>query len=517
MININTAAVSALAGRAIPADAVPEASRGGAVLRTEKKVSAGNTVYWQVDGIIRPNDQAAPCIEWRVLLPQEWNRRSVQLGGGANNGHIPDLCHGPVLSDYCPIDHGYVVFGDDSGHQSDDPMSAEFASNEEALMNYIRLHLIKANRVMHFVVKECYGCDAEKTYFAGGSAGGREALECASSYGKHYDGIFCASPASSFVMLRMWGAFLAKAVYDSYDAENHPFSDGFIDEPTVAAIRDEAVRMYDEWDGIKDGIVSNIFAARANREKFLEIIREKYQLTEAQLKTIDIYENGFTLDYSLPRGANRYGGCSALEGGLMDLGPDPVPREPLDTRYNVHHGDRADGIFKYFIAKDRNWKLIEHDYARPDENLRKMLEDASRTYDADHPDFDEFIAHGGKMILFSGWHDMSISPWQTVEQYRGYVRKYGQEQTDRFVKFYVMPSVGHCQGISMDYLEWLDTWCTTGQYPEGTLYGKIHKTGGEMPMAAFPGWVKYVGGDPLCGSSYEISYEKPEQPGEKEE
>lgn len=37
----------------------------------------------------------------------------------------------------------------------------------------------------------------------------------------------------------------------------------------------------------------------------------------------------------------------------MDLGPDPVPREPLDTRYNVHHGDRSDGVFKYFITKDK--------------------------------------------------------------------------------------------------------------------------------------------------------------------
>ena len=36
------------------------------------------------------------------------------------------------------------------------------------------------------------------------------------------------------------------------------------------------------------------------------------------------------------------------------VGPDPVPREPLDTAYNVHHGDRADGVFKYFITKDPN-------------------------------------------------------------------------------------------------------------------------------------------------------------------
>ena len=31
-----------------------------------------------------------------------------------------------------------------------------------------------------------------------------------------------------------------------------------------------------------------------------------------------------------------------------------------------------------------------------------------------------------------------------------------------------------------------------------------------MPMATFPGWVKYKDGDPLKGTSYEVSYEIPE-------
>ena len=83
--------------------------------------------------------------------------------------------------------------------------------------------------------------------------------------------------------------------------------------------------MYDGLDGIEDGIVSNIYAARANRDNFLKQITEKYGLTKAQLKTIDVYENGYTLDYAMANGMNAYHGYSALEGGAMDLGPDPVP------------------------------------------------------------------------------------------------------------------------------------------------------------------------------------------------
>ena len=39
--------------------------------------------------------------------------------------------------------------------------------------------------------------------------------------------------------------------------------------------------MYDELDGVKDGIVSNIYAARMNRDVFLRKIQEKYHLTDA--------------------------------------------------------------------------------------------------------------------------------------------------------------------------------------------------------------------------------------------
>lgn len=146
------------------------------------------------------------------------------------------------------------------------------------------------------------------------------------------------------------------------------------------------------------------------------------------MNTIDVYANGFRLEYAMKNGMKTYKGCSALEGGAMDLGSSEVPREPLDTRYNVHHGDRADGIFKYFFTKDPTWKLIEHDYFHPDENLYRILMDASARYDANSPDFDDFISHGGKLILFSGWMDMSMSPWQLIDQYKGYVDKYGQKR-----------------------------------------------------------------------------------------
>ena len=81
---------------------------------------------------------------------------------------------------------------------------------------------------------------------------------------------------------------------------------------------------------------------------------------------------------------------------------------------------------------------------------------------------------------------------------------YGQETTDSFCKFYIRPDATHGWGVTMDYMSWLDQWCTTGNYPQETLYATMRRTHGQMPMAEYPGWVKYIGGDPMSGTSYQI-------------
>ena len=134
---------------------------------------------------------------------------------------------------------------------------------------------------MRYVVNHFYGQEPVFNYFAGCSTGGREALECATTYGKYYDGVFCSQPASNYVLARLWGAVLSQAVYKNFDADTYPHSDGYIDEETLKGIQQDAISLYDKWDGIEDGIVCNIFAARNNRDNFLNIIRKKYHLTDA--------------------------------------------------------------------------------------------------------------------------------------------------------------------------------------------------------------------------------------------
>ena len=82
-----------LVGLKIPVEAFKETTKGGEVISAEITTSEtdAEVQYVNVFGYIYPVDESAPNIEWRMLLPMKWNGRSVQLGGGANNGSIPKL------------------------------------------------------------------------------------------------------------------------------------------------------------------------------------------------------------------------------------------------------------------------------------------------------------------------------------------------------------------------------------------------------------------------------------------
>ena len=109
-----------LVGQKIPAEWFKETTSGGEVISAELKTSETDETVQYVDvfGYIYPVDPEAPNIEWRVLLPLKWNGRTVQLGGGANNGSIPKLTGTGTVGGEIAIDPGYVVYGDDSGPQS---------------------------------------------------------------------------------------------------------------------------------------------------------------------------------------------------------------------------------------------------------------------------------------------------------------------------------------------------------------------------------------------------------------
>ena len=90
--SLPSAACGSLQGMSIPASAIGLPS-SGAVVQTAVAVAASeqgnvNGDFCKVVGIVKPQNPSSPNLEFEVNLPQSWNRRVLQMGGGGYNGTL---------------------------------------------------------------------------------------------------------------------------------------------------------------------------------------------------------------------------------------------------------------------------------------------------------------------------------------------------------------------------------------------------------------------------------------------
>ena len=118
--NLSPAACASLQGLSIPATAIGLETRG-AVLQTSMAMPASekgkvNGDFCQVVGIVKPKNPGSPNLEFQVNLPQAWNRRVLQMGGGGYNGTLVTGLTGFTLQPANvdnPLKQGFVTLGTD--------------------------------------------------------------------------------------------------------------------------------------------------------------------------------------------------------------------------------------------------------------------------------------------------------------------------------------------------------------------------------------------------------------------
>jgi hypothetical protein len=247
-----------LAGLTVPSSAIALSTSGARVTST-KVIPAGGTApkvfgeYCQVSGEIDPVDTAAPKIKFQVALPTQWNKKALMLGGGGYDGTIPNVAGnvpaGPADLPN-PVGRGFAVFGSDSGHEGASNQGA-FGVNDEALRNFSYEALKKTRDVAMFIIDKRYAERVQRSYFAGGSTGGREALAFAQKWPKDFDGVIVLYPAFNAASLDLQFGRITRAlaVPGAY--------------PNLAkrkALYDAALQACDSLDGVVDGLISNQFA-----------------------------------------------------------------------------------------------------------------------------------------------------------------------------------------------------------------------------------------------------------------
>ena len=252
-----------LHGMVIDAGQIGLPTRGAVVTSARHKGNAANG-FCKVMGQIRSVDPKAMPIRFQVDLPDTWNGKAVQFGGGAFDGYIPPIDRATALGDRraaTPLQRGFATLGSDSGHHHHylllpnrfNALSAKFAENDEQRKNFAGDALKKAHDAALAIVQRHYGRAPERMYFVGGSTGGREALMVVNRWPRDYDGVLAAYAAWNQIESDLQFIHISQALYNKgTDGQS-----GWMPGSRTRLLRDAVRNACDASDGLKDGIVSD--------------------------------------------------------------------------------------------------------------------------------------------------------------------------------------------------------------------------------------------------------------------
>ena len=515
-----------LAGMAIPASAIGLPTTGGAVTSAAVVAPTSSVAeHCLVNAAIFPVDPTAPNILFRVALPAAWNQKALMYGGGGFDGSIPSVVGnvpaggGAML----PVNRGYAVFASDSGHQAGPlgSLDGSFGLNDEALANWGGNALKKTRDAAMVVIMARYGAAPLKSYFAGGSTGGREALQSIQQWPQDWEGAIAWYPAWNQASAMLGGqvATLALSKPGAYPNANKRL-----------ALFQSAMQACDALDGVMDGLVSNQAACNATFDpatamRGLSPLRcaggaelGDTCLSDAQIAAIRVMNEPAHFAFPLARGNKGYPGYNVWGADLGMTSASPVqptvvflnlnsaqPANPMPTGA-PYISRQLDGVLKYMITRDLSFDPLSFD---PQQHSQWQLRwrELSRMINQS-PDISRFAKRGGKLLLAHGLQDVLVSSRATADYYERLVQTMGQRRVDGFARYYEVPGYGHA--VSSQFNATWDSLTALEQWVEGDVAPKNQVTtdtvgvpGRTRPLCDYPEWPHYNGaGDVNAAASF---------------
>jgi len=198
----------------------------------------------------------APQHDMRVRLPDGWERRYVQLGGGGFDGSLSNLSNGFGTVGKDPVAHGFVVAGSNGGHRGTDFPGASFAADRGLTLSYSVAKIYDTDLVATALMQAYYGEQPAYRYFTGCSNGGKNASVAAANFFGHYDGIVGAAGVWGHNDDNVGGADMPGLTAKWIQTAQV----GALSPAKGAALYGNVVQACDGLDGVKDGIVANVQA-----------------------------------------------------------------------------------------------------------------------------------------------------------------------------------------------------------------------------------------------------------------
>ncbi|YCH32521.1 tannase/feruloyl esterase family alpha/beta hydrolase [Erwinia sp. D4-22] len=414
----------------------------------------------------------APEIGIEVALPTEkWTQRFLQVGCGGLCGNINlNLTN---ASGCAPALNGeFTVAATNMGH-SGSMMDARWAEDPQKRIdfawraNHLTAKLTKA------LIAAYYGQSPKYVYFMGCSDGGREALMEAQRYPEDFDGISAGAPAGFFQF--------QNSFYHGWNVAANLRQDGsaILLKDRLPILHQAVLQHCPTLSGVDDGILQNPWACRFSADWVKQCAEHQQDKSNClTLEEITVAEN-------LYRGAHDIAGNQFVPGGLP-LGSEL--RWPVPTTASGHSMSEMMVLpalqsvllpgAKQNIASMKDFPLNRANFA--------AVAELAPLYNAANTDLHQYQQRGGKLLIWHGLADDSISPAFSIAYYRGVEKTLGAAAVNQFLRLFLLPGVGHCgrgEGYDrIDLLTPLMAWTEQGKAPEKIITGKPAGSAGEQEM-----------------------------------
>ena len=468
--SVDAAACEGLASLSLPYTAITAAEHIGAGMYTPPPGTSGDfdglPAFCRVAATVAPTAQSE--IKMEIWMPAtNWSGTFEGRGSSGMGGAIPRADMAASLR------AGYTTAGSDTGHEGD----ARFALDQPERVidfGYRAGHEVPVKAKALMAAYHGSGPDFSFINGCGGSAATAQAA--AQRYPDDYDAIaitgFSDKTHHVFFQMWNWGA-------------THDDEASYIPPEKFTLVHDAVLRQCDALDRVNDGVIEDPRICRFDPQTIQCTGADGLAcLTGPQVEAV----------------RKIYAGPSN-PATRRQIFPPAQPGSELSWPRTTN-GDQpfrlATDFFKYFVYKDPDWSYD----ARPvDFATDVALADTSENLvvNAMDPDIREFVARGGKLLMWEGWNDTYIPPDIAIDYYNNVVTTIGLESAQDAVRLFMVPGKEHCgwEGShgEFDVGAELKRWVDTGTPPERIVISGTAEDGSvrTRPLCPYPQVATYTG------------------------
>ena len=487
-------------------------------MATDVPAANGVPEYCNLIGTVATNGEGGGpgTAGFELEFPATWNEKFLFLGGGGFDGTLPAATSEELIKGYATVstNSGHSTpAGSLTGHALDDNPSfaviSSGVSNAPALVDYFYRARHQVAVATKLLVLAYYGAHTiTHSYFSGCSNGGHEGFVEAIRYPDDFEGIISGDPWINQPGNQEWSLRNMKAL----------LTQGWIPYSAGPALSAAVYANCDALDGVMDGLIQNPAKCSFDPNSLVP-----GTLTQAQANALRLYLDAVRDDH----GNIVFPGATVSDIGLVAAGrttastgifanevntPAPFPSGPqpwgnLDASATLW--PLTDGVMAYLGYYEPSLNLISNLVV----NDQGIVNDQANTFlyrmlspglATDPSLLLPFISRGHKLLIYDGFSDPVLDPYETIQIYNELAKQLGgYDEAQKDVRLFMVPGMQHCAGGSgpnnFDTLTALEKWIEMGQAPDGIIAthyvnnirtNPIDRT---MPLCKFPEQAHYNG------------------------